>query len=61
MDENKILKINGLSMKFCGKNEEPGYPRANYLPIMVHSCPDDFSTVDYFDVSFLLKVLYKIH
>lgn len=53
MDQDKVLKIDGMSMKFCGKNEEPGNARSNYLPIMVHSCPDDFSTVDYFDVSSL--------
>jgi hypothetical protein len=51
MDANKMVKIDGLSMKFCGKNEDPPTPESYILPIMVHSCPDDFSTLDYFDVS----------
>lgn len=55
MNEDKILKINGLSIKFCGKNEEPENAKENFLPIMVHSCPDDFSTVDYFDVSSFVR------
>lgn len=49
MDANNTLKIEGLSIKFCGKNEKPPTPESYILPIMVHSCPDDFSTLDYFD------------
>ena len=49
MDDN-TLKIDGLSIKFCGKNVDPPTPEAFCLPVMIHSCPDDFSTLDYFDV-----------
>lgn len=51
MDGDKVLKLDGLSMKFFGKNETPGEAKSNYFPIMVHMCPDDFSTIEYFDVS----------
>ncbi|KAL7018719.1 hypothetical protein ACKWTF_010880 [Chironomus riparius] len=48
MDDN-TLKIDGLSIKFCGKNVDPPTPESFCLPVMIHSCPDDFSTLDYFD------------
>ncbi|KAG5672282.1 hypothetical protein PVAND_002419 [Polypedilum vanderplanki] len=47
--EGNALKVNGLTMKFCGKNDDPPTPESYMLPIMVHLCPDDFSTLDYFD------------
>ncbi|XP_062122556.1 biotin--protein ligase isoform X1 [Drosophila sulfurigaster albostrigata] len=38
-----------LTMKFCGKDDTAPAANTNVLPILIHSCPDDFSTVDYFD------------
>lgn len=29
----------------------------NLLPILMHACPDDFSTVVYFDVSVCIRIL----
>ncbi|XP_034485614.1 biotin--protein ligase isoform X3 [Drosophila innubila] len=38
-----------LTMKFCGQDDKTPVANTNVLPILIHSCPDDFSTVDYFD------------
>ncbi|XP_017848457.1 biotin--protein ligase isoform X1 [Drosophila busckii] len=38
-----------LTLKFCGRDDKPPTASTNLLPILIHSCPDDFSTVDYFD------------
>lgn len=38
-------------MRFCSHREEPPKASAQLLPILINSCPDNFSTVDYFDVS----------
>lgn len=54
MDENSVLKIDGLSVKFCGKNVDPPAAMSYCLPVMIHTCPDDFSTLDYFDVNFYI-------
>lgn len=51
--ESENLLINGdLSLKFCGKGDSPPKPSENMLPILVNSCPENFSTIKYFDVSF---------
>lgn len=53
METPNTLKLDGLTIKFCGKNDDPPTPEAHCLPLMIHSCPDDFSTLDYFDVSLI--------
>lgn len=47
------LKANDLTVKFYGKNESAGISKENQLSILIHSCPENFSTVAYFDVSFI--------
>ncbi|XP_014242533.1 biotin--protein ligase isoform X2 [Cimex lectularius] len=49
LDENCVLKHNDLTIKFCGKGINPGPATSNQLPVLLHSCPESFSTVDYFD------------
>ncbi|CAO1443290.1 unnamed protein product [Diamesa serratosioi] len=49
MESENLLKFEKLSVKFCGKNVKAPMPEAHNFPILIHSCPDDFSTVDYFD------------
>lgn len=49
--DGNTLKLDGLTIKFCDKNDDAPEPDATFMPIKVHSCPDDFSTLDYFDVS----------
>lgn len=52
MKENNILKLSNLQVQFCTNNEDIQLPSANFLPIMMHMCPANFSTVDYFEVNF---------
>lgn len=47
---DNVLKVNGLAVQFCGKNQQPSEASSSTLPIMIHTCPEDFSTVEYFDV-----------
>lgn len=51
MDSDSLLKGKHVSLKFCGKNVAPPKAEPDLLPVLIHSCPDDFSTVDYYDVS----------
>lgn len=53
MSDKNTLDNKLLTLKFFGKNETPSAASEKILPIMIHSCPDDFSTVEYFDVSLL--------
>lgn len=52
-DEKQLIRTPNITLKFCGADIE-AIPKAtnDVLPILIHSCPEDFSTVDYFDVSF---------
>ncbi|XP_073839153.1 holocarboxylase synthetase-like protein isoform X2 [Musca autumnalis] len=52
--DNAISTPN-LMMKFCGPDDKLPNVNSNILPILIHSCPEDFSTVEYFDK---LKTLY---
>ncbi|XP_067648145.1 uncharacterized protein Hcs isoform X2 [Eurosta solidaginis] len=44
-----IVTTSKLTMQFCGKGDKPKSANTNVLPILIHSCPEDFSTVEYFD------------
>ncbi|CAG2066989.1 unnamed protein product, partial [Timema podura] len=46
---DNILKLNLLSLQFCGKGVEPGKPTASLMPVFLHACPQRFSTVEYFE------------
>lgn len=50
MVSENMINTPKLNIKFCDKNETPPKASSTLLPIMIHSCPEDFSTVDYFDV-----------
>lgn len=47
---DNVIATPKLTIKFCGKDDKPPVANNNVLPILIHSCPEDFSTVDYFDV-----------
>lgn len=49
MVSENMINTPKLNIKFCDKNETPPKASSTLLPIMIHSCPEDFSTVDYFD------------
>ncbi|XP_023176975.2 biotin--protein ligase isoform X3 [Drosophila hydei] len=46
---DNVIVMPKLTIKFCGKDDKAPAANSNVLPILIHSCPDDFSTVDYFD------------
>ncbi|XP_037730751.1 biotin--protein ligase isoform X2 [Drosophila subpulchrella] len=46
---DNVIATPKLTIKFCGKDDKPPVANNNVLPILIHSCPDDFSTVEYFD------------
>lgn len=45
------LKVKDFVFKFFDKNDCPPDGVENQLSILIHSCPENFSTVDYFGVS----------
>ncbi|VEN62867.1 unnamed protein product [Callosobruchus maculatus] len=47
--KNSVLEMENLTVKFCGKNETPEPASKNFLPVFIHSCPSNFSTVNYFE------------
>ncbi|KAM7361646.1 holocarboxylase synthetase-like protein isoform 2-T2 [Cochliomyia hominivorax] len=49
MDADNVLITTNLAMKFCGPDDKLPKVNSNILPILIHSCPEDFSTVDYFE------------
>ncbi|XP_065355202.1 biotin--protein ligase isoform X2 [Calliphora vicina] len=46
---DNVLTTPKLAMKFCGPDDKLPKVNSNILPILIHSCPEDFSTVDYFE------------
>lgn len=38
-----------ISLLFCGKDEKPPNPTSNFMPVFIHTCPSNFSTVTYFE------------
>ncbi|XP_043280119.1 biotin--protein ligase isoform X2 [Venturia canescens] len=44
-----IYKTDKMSLQFCGRTTKPIAASASLLPIMIHQCPDNFSTVEYFE------------
>ncbi|XP_037815457.1 biotin--protein ligase isoform X2 [Lucilia sericata] len=49
VDADNVLTTPKLTMKFCGPDDKLPKVNSNILPILIHSCPEDFSTVDYFE------------
>lgn len=50
MTEPNTIENSKLKLLFCGRGVEPPKATAQLLPILVDSCPEMFSTVDYFIV-----------
>ncbi|CAH1110239.1 unnamed protein product [Psylliodes chrysocephalus] len=46
---DKNLNCTRMSAKFCGKDEQAEPASVNFMPIYIHSCPSNFSTVQYFE------------
>ncbi|KAK9503234.1 hypothetical protein O3M35_011850 [Rhynocoris fuscipes] len=49
LDSNSTIKVGNLHLKFCGKGVSPPTPSSTLLPVLKYSCPQSFSTVDYFE------------
>lgn len=60
MDSSKTLKLDSITIKFCGKGEEVPGAGENLLPVMMHACPEDFSTLEYFDVSIIICIICRL-
>ncbi|XP_072379075.1 biotin--protein ligase isoform X1 [Diabrotica undecimpunctata] len=43
------LENSKIVLKFCGKDEKPDQATSNFMPIFIHTCPSNFSTVTYFE------------
>ncbi|XP_058116517.1 biotin--protein ligase [Anopheles ziemanni] len=45
-----VIQTTDLTLQFCGKSEStPGPATETHLPVMIFHCPEDFSTVEYFE------------
>ncbi|OAD57207.1 Biotin--protein ligase [Eufriesea mexicana] len=49
MQTSDTLKMSQLEIHFCRSSTVPQPASSSFLPIMVHQCPDNFSTVEYFE------------
>ncbi|KAK0094727.1 hypothetical protein PV326_010173 [Microctonus aethiopoides] len=47
--ENDILETPHLKLQFCGNTTKLHPASPTCLPIMLHHCPDNFSTIEYFE------------
>ncbi|XP_045504178.1 biotin--protein ligase isoform X1 [Colias croceus] len=46
----RVQKIGDLTLQWCMRGEEPvEQPSENFLPVYLYECPENFSTVEYFD------------
>lgn len=52
----RIQKLDKLTIQWCMRGETPlEPPSAEFLPVCLYECPENFSTVEYFDVSIYLR------
>ncbi|KAG8039225.1 hypothetical protein G9C98_003532 [Cotesia typhae] len=49
MESNDIFKTNKIKLQFCNNTNKLVPPSSSILPIMLHTCPDNFSTIEYFE------------
>lgn len=50
MFENDVMSPSQLKLQFCGTTTKVAAASSSLLPIMLHQCPENFSTIDYFEV-----------
>lgn len=48
MTEPNVLQNSKMNLMFCARGTQPPKATAQLLPILVDSCPENFSTIDYF-------------
>lgn len=49
MQPNDVLKTEKMEVQFCGTSTQSRTASSTFLPVMVHRCPENFSTVEYFE------------
>ncbi|XP_052868831.1 biotin--protein ligase [Anopheles cruzii] len=50
MARPNVIQAQELTLQFCGKSDgAPGPATETHLPVMIFHCPEDFSTLDYFE------------
>lgn len=50
LEGDNVLKMSHITLQFCAaKGVEPPKATANFLPVLVHACPANFSTIEYFE------------
>ncbi|XP_011314628.1 biotin--protein ligase [Fopius arisanus] len=47
--ENDILEMSKIKLQFCGVTTKAVPASSSILPIMLHQCPENFSTIEYFE------------
>ncbi|XP_063990919.1 biotin--protein ligase isoform X1 [Diachasmimorpha longicaudata] len=47
--ENDILETSKIKLQFCGATTKAVPASSSILPIMLHQCPENFSTIEYFE------------
>lgn len=57
---NDTLQMSNLQLKFCSANSKVATASSSVLPIMIHQCPDNFSTIDYFEVIDQYTIIKKL-
>lgn len=48
--DNDILETSKIKLQFCRAATKPATASSSILPIMLHQCPENFSTIEYFEV-----------
>uniref|UniRef100_A0A2M4AKI4 Putative biotin holocarboxylase synthetase/biotin-protein ligase n=1 Tax=Anopheles triannulatus TaxID=58253 RepID=A0A2M4AKI4_9DIPT len=50
MARPNVIQTKDLTLQFCGKSDSaPGPATESHLPVMIVHCPEDFSTLEYFE------------
>lgn len=50
VDGSRLQKCAGVTLQWCLRGEIPLHPPSeSFLPVFVYECPENFSTVEYFD------------
>ncbi|XP_049536009.1 biotin--protein ligase isoform X1 [Anopheles darlingi] len=50
MARPNVIQTKDLTLQFCGKSDNaPGPATESHLPVMIVHCPEDFSTLEYFE------------
>lgn len=61
-DGARVQNLGDITIQWCLRGETPSQPPShNFLPVYVYECPENFSTVEYFDVSIKKTTLVSFY